>query len=161
MMYNDDIASRWGHKKSNLMFTLSSDKDQRKIFAFVQCKKTLTAHSYRAKAEAKIVFDVCHLLPPANEVCDGYVFTPVCQSFCSQGGLPHCMLGCTPPDQRQTPHPTPSRTRGRHSLGPEADPHPLPQDQRQAPPPPRPEAGTPRPGSSACWEIRATSGRYA
>ena len=25
-------------------------------------------------------------LPPANEVCEGYVFTPVCQSFCSQGG---------------------------------------------------------------------------
>ena len=24
-------------------------------------------------------------LPPANEVCEGYVFTPVCQSFCSQG----------------------------------------------------------------------------
>ena len=26
-------------------------------------------------------------LPPANEVCEGYVFTPVCQSFCSQEGL--------------------------------------------------------------------------
>ena len=26
------------------------------------------------------------LLPPANEVCEGYVFTPVCQAFCSQGG---------------------------------------------------------------------------
>ena len=25
-------------------------------------------------------------LPPANEVCEGYVFTPVSQSFCSQGG---------------------------------------------------------------------------
>ena len=25
-------------------------------------------------------------LPPTNEVCEGYVFTPVCQSFCSQGG---------------------------------------------------------------------------
>ena len=23
---------------------------------------------------------------PANEVCEGYVFTPVCQSFCSRGG---------------------------------------------------------------------------
>ena len=30
-----DIASRWVHKKSNLMFTLSSDKDQSKKFAFV------------------------------------------------------------------------------------------------------------------------------
>ena len=26
------------------------------------------------------------LLSPANEVCEGYVFTPVFQSFCSQGG---------------------------------------------------------------------------
>ena len=25
-------------------------------------------------------------LPPANEVCEGYVFTPVCQSFCSRVG---------------------------------------------------------------------------
>ena len=34
-------------------------------------------------------------LPPANEVCEGYVFTPVCHSV--QGGcLPLCMLGYTP-----------------------------------------------------------------
>ena len=25
-------------------------------------------------------------LPSANEVCEGYVLTPVCQSFCSQEG---------------------------------------------------------------------------
>ena len=25
------------------------------------------------------------LLPNENEVCEGYVFTPVCQSFCSGG----------------------------------------------------------------------------
>ena len=41
----------------------------------------------------------------------GYVFTPVCQSFCSQGGwcLPQCMLGYTPREQtpplEQTPLP--------------------------------------------------------
>ena len=36
------------------------------------------------------------LLPPANEVCEGYVFTPVCQSFCSWGGgggIPACLAG--------------------------------------------------------------------
>ena len=27
------------------------------------------------------------ILPPANEICEGYVFTPVCQSFCSRGGV--------------------------------------------------------------------------
>ena len=38
------------------------------------------------------------LLPSANEVCEGYVFTPVCQSFCSQGV---CLSACwdTPQDQ--------------------------------------------------------------
>ena len=37
------------------------------------------------------------LLPSSNEVCEGYVFMPVCQSFCSWGGgLPQCMLGYTP-----------------------------------------------------------------
>ena len=39
-----------------------------------------------------------HFLPPANEVCEGYVFTPVCQSFCSRGegsasGLGICIQG--------------------------------------------------------------------
>ena len=39
------------------------------------------------------------LIPPANEVCEGYVFTPICQSFCSQGGVP----GQVPPGQVQPP----------------------------------------------------------
>ena len=33
-------------------------------------------------------------LPPANEVCEGYVFTGVCLS--TRGCLTHCMLGYTP-----------------------------------------------------------------
>ena len=32
-------------------------------------------------------------LPPANEVCEGYVFTRVCQSFCSWGGVRGCGAG--------------------------------------------------------------------
>ena len=36
-----------------------------------------------------------------KRICEGYAFTPVCQSFCSQGGLPQCMLGYPP--QKQTP----------------------------------------------------------
>ena len=36
---------------------------------------------------------------PTNEVCEGYVFTPVCQSFCSQGEY----LGRYPPG-RYNPH---------------------------------------------------------
>ena len=38
---------------------------------------------------------LCPLLPPANEVCEGYVFTCVCLS--TGGCLPHCMLGIHPP----------------------------------------------------------------
>ena len=79
-------------------------------------------------------------LPPANEVCEGYVFTPVCQSFCSRGGgcLPQCMMGYTPlPGSRQPPgkQTTPAP---RKQTPPKAD-HPL---------------------CSACWEIRATSEWY-
>ena len=35
------------------------------------------------------------LLPAANEVCEGYVFTRVCQSFYSQGGM-HAQGMCMP-----------------------------------------------------------------
>ena len=58
-----------------------------------------------------------HLLPPANEVCEGYVFTPVSQSFCSQrvgGGV--CFSVCwdtyPPPPGADTPwEQTPPRSR--------------------------------------------------
>ena len=43
-----DIASRWVHRESNLMFTLSSNKDQRKKFVFpftfAECKWTLSVN---------------------------------------------------------------------------------------------------------------------
>ena len=29
--------------------------------------------------------DIQSFLPPAKEVWEGYIFKPVCQSFCSQG----------------------------------------------------------------------------
>ena len=81
------------------------------------------------------------LLPPANVVCEGYVFTHVYHSFCSQGGVPDKV----PPDQVQPPnqvHP-PDQV---HPPGPGAPPGTrytprtryTPQDQVQ---PPRP--GTP------------------
>ena len=48
---------------------------------------------------------------PQTKLRKGNVFTPVCQSLCSQGGLPQCMLGYTPPPRADTPHPL-----GRHPL---------------------------------------------
>ena len=65
-------------------------------------------------------YDV-ELLPPANEVCEGYVFTRVCHSVHGgRGGLPHSMLGYTHPNlyQRQTP-PSPGPEAGTPT-GPEA-----------------------------------------
>ena len=70
---------------------------------------------------------------------DKAMFLHVSVILFTRGGLPHCMLGYIPP---------PTGTRGRHppSPGPGTTP-----GSRQPPPPP----------PSACWEIRAKSGRYA
>ena len=66
---------------------------------------------------------------PQTKLRKGNVFTPVCQSFCSQGGLLQCMLGYTtplgrPPLGRHIPlgkHPHPKQTAtaadGTHSTG--------------------------------------------
>ena len=62
-------------------------------------------------------------LPLANEVCEGYIFTPVCLSFSSQEGSAPVHAGM------HSTTPSPQRTRGRHPSGPasgtprpEADP---------------------------------------
>ena len=82
-------------------------------------------------------------LPRANEVCEGYVFTRVCRSVHKGGGT----WAGTPPGRYATPrqvHPLGRYPPGRYPPG------------RYTPT----WAGTPL-GRSACWEIRATSGRYA
>ena len=90
-------------------------------------------------------------LPPANEVCECYVFTPVCQSFCSRGVCSSAWWDAPP-----CPHPP---ARGRHPPGDQRQTPP--RDKGQTPPPPPKPRGRYPPGSSVCWEIRATSGRYA
>ena len=98
-----------------------------------------------------------------QQSCEGYLFTPVCQSFCSQGGLAQCMLGCqTPSPDQASPRPgtppvqappragTPSPLeqappRSRHPL--EQAPHPSwsrhpPEQAPQHPPPPVAETAT-------------------
>ena len=85
-------------------------------------------------------FDIYH---PQTSLGQGNIFRSVCQEFYSQGwGV--CLIACwdtpLPRDQRQAPlTPTPLGTRGRHP----------------------PTRGRHPPRSSACWEIQATSGRYA
>ena len=43
------------------------------------------------------------LLPPANEVCEGCVFTPVCHSVHGVGVSASVHVGCTPPSRADTP----------------------------------------------------------
>ena len=69
----------------------------------------------------------CGFLPPANEVCEGYVFTDVCLST---GGV--CPIACWIPSPPHR-HPQTDTPLGRHPLG-------------QTPP----WADTPL--SSACWD---------
>ena len=94
------------------------------------------------------------LLPPAMKLGQGYIFTGVCDSVCGGGSA---WAGTSPRDQVHLPRPgTPPRTRY------------IPRDQVYPPGPGTPPGTrcTPRtrytpPRSSACREIRATSGRYA
>ena len=86
------------------------------------------------KEQAVCILLECILLPPRKRsLGQGYIFTPVCHSV-------HCHSGQVHPQTRYTP---------RDQV------HPLP------------GPGTPPlwvevpPRSSACWEIQATSGRYA
>ena len=121
-----------------------------------------------------ILYWVNELLPPGNEVCEGYVFTPVCQSFCSWGGVPeqvHPLDRYTPragtPPWPGTPTPSPGQVHtppmgrytppGRYTPARYTPPMQVHTPQAGTPS----HAGIPSPRSSACWEIRATSGRYA
>ena len=69
--------------------------------------------------ERMLIFDYCTLLPPANEVCEGYVFTGVCLST---GGVSaplhagiHTPPGQTPPGQTPPVHAGIRSTSGRYA----------------------------------------------
>ena len=93
------------------------------------------------------------LLPPENEVCEGYVFTRVCHS----GVGVICLSACldTSP-QEQKPHSQEQKPQSQEQAPPGAG-----TPQEQAPPRSRHPPGAYPSGSSACWEIRPTSGRHA
>ena len=109
---------------------------------FLWWLRATTKQGREVKTGFSVIFTnlVRSLLPPATKLGQGYAFTPVCDSVHRGGGLPHCMLGYTHTHTHTHTH-TWEQT------------------------PPGPEAGTPlgpgTPQHSACWEIQATSGRYA
>ena len=83
---------------------------------------------------------ISQLLLPANEVCKGYVFTPVCQSFCSQGGGA-CPIACWDTPARQV--------------------HPLAGTSPWQVPPPwyvHPLAGTPSQAGTPPWQVHSLAG---
>ena len=59
------LRSRWVHGESNLMVTLSSDKDQRKT-TFVQCKCTLTGDLLRWSELDRSPLEVSMFAPPGD-----------------------------------------------------------------------------------------------
>ena len=58
---------------------------RRNYFAHTHTCKSLICHT-DGNISLHVSAQLDLFLPPANEVCEGYVFTCVCQSFCSQGG---------------------------------------------------------------------------
>ena len=90
----------------------------------ITSKWNAKAHSWGAKAEAKIVFDVCRFYRPETKLWEGNVFTGVCQSFCSLGGsaIP-CLRPDTPP---RTRHPLWSRAPLGRNMGPDKKWHHTP-----------------------------------
>ena len=89
----------------------------------------------------------------------GYIFSSMCQEFCSQRGLPQCMLGYYHPTRPDTPwikHPPRADTSHLpEQTSPEPGTLPSRHPQEQTPPQADPLC------HSACWEIRSISGRYA
>ena len=96
-----------------------------------------------------------HNYRPQRSCGQGNIFTPVCHSFCSQGGLPQCMLGYhhhpPPPGSRPPPEMRPPGTRHpprpdmplltRHPPGTSPPPEPDPPG-KQTPADGLPAAGT-------------------
>ena len=79
------------------------------------------------------------------------IFTPICHSFCSQGGgLPQCMLGYPPPRSRHPPRADPPWTRPPRADTPRSR-HPPP---KQTPAYGLRAAGTHPTGMHSCLKVR-------
>ena len=87
--------------------------------------------------QTKRIMSYLHSCYRPQRSCEGYVFTPVCQSFVHRGGV--CPIACwdTPP-RTKNKHPPGPKADTPTPPGPKADPQDqrqtLPQDQRQTPP---------------------------
>ena len=63
-------------------------------------------HDYSSKCQAEQYCCLIRLLPPSTKLRQGNIFTPVCQSFCSQGVSASGLGGvCQTPPRQTPPHP--------------------------------------------------------
>ena len=105
---------------------------------------------------------------PQRSCGQGNIFTPVCHSFCSQGGRGSASMHAGIPPREQIPPGADQPPRTRPTTPPRPGRPPrnrqtLPQSRHppdQADPPPGPDRLPPPPGK-ADFSIRSTSGRYA
>ena len=73
---------------------------------------TAASRQYLALSYWSVKILVCELITARKRsLGQGNIFSSVCQEFCSQGGLPQCMLGYHPP-----PEPGTSPLRTKHPL---------------------------------------------
>ena len=72
------------------LFLFSESKVQILVAVSCELSNCFAATAIKIKTGISRALWFCDgdsFLPPANEVCEGYVFTPVYQSFCSWGGV--------------------------------------------------------------------------
>ena len=120
--------------------------------------------------DIRVSWFYCWFLPPANEVCECYVFIPVCHSVhrgwgdCPVYAGIHTPREQTPPRSKQSWEHTPpgaDTPQSRHPPRADIPPEKTPPGSRHPPGEDTPLLGADIPLHSGCWEIRATSGRYA
>ena len=107
----------------------------------------------------KRILQICIYIFTARKrsLGQGNIFSSMCQEFCSQGGSASVHAGIPP--SPPPPHPPDQAPLGADPPGPGTVPGP---DTPPGPGTTAPQTRHPTPPrSSACWEIRSTSGRYA
>ena len=93
----------------SLLDHLTNFTRHRVVALYQMAQKEVQMTRSRAALESKCECPaVCHLLPPATKLGQGYIFTGVCDSVHREGGVPGqvpTLLDQIPPPGRYTPQP--------------------------------------------------------
>ena len=88
----------WGFIRKDVSWKVSYDCASTRIIEIPQCTLMLITFGIRYLAQGLF-------LPPANDVCEGYVFTGVCLSTGGGCVLLHAGIQPPPRPEAHTPHP--------------------------------------------------------